>query len=155
MTATRTISAGVVLILVGMLLLGALRPAGIGEGPAKPSGDGRDSMVSRLHPDAQVAGMIHRACYNCHSDQPALPWYAGIWPASALIRYDRERAQARLNFSEWDRLSSEMSRIRLLDACGMISAGRMPLWYYRPLHPEARLSPEEVRHFCAWARAGR
>ena len=43
--------------------------------------------------------------------------------------------RARLDFSEWDRLSPEMSKIRLMDSCRMMTEGKMPVWYYRPMHP--------------------
>jgi len=111
------------------------------------------SMEVMLGADPQVRSTVHRACYNCHSDQPRYPWYASVWPSSSLVHSDRQTALARLNFSQWDRLSPEMSKIRLLDACAMMTDNKMPLWYYRPLHPEARLSAQEVQHFCAWAHS--
>jgi len=111
------------------------------------------SMEVMLGADPQVKSTIHRACYNCHSDQPQYPWYASVWPSSSLVHNDRQTALARLNFSQWDRLTPEMSKIRLLDACAMMTDNKMPLWYYRPLHPEARLNAQEVQHFCAWAHS--
>lgn len=111
------------------------------------------SMEVMLGADPQVTSTVHRACYNCHSDRPQYPWYARIWPSSSLVHSDRQTALARLNFSQWDRLTPEMSKIRLIDACAMMTDNKMPLWYYRPLHPEARLNAQEVQHFCTWVHS--
>jgi hypothetical protein len=116
--------------------------------PVKPAA----TIDARLHPSAQVSNMLHQSCYNCHSEQGEHPWYAQVWPASVLIQKDVRRARARLDFSDWDRLSPEMSRIRLLDSCRMMRESKMPLWYYRPLHPTtATPSPQDIQAFCTWA----
>ncbi|WP_260706607.1 heme-binding domain-containing protein [Edaphobacter flagellatus] len=110
------------------------------------------SMEAQLRPDAEVRATIHRACYACHSNNPENPWYAGVWPISSFVTADRQTGSARLNFSEWDRLSPEMSKIRLNDACVMMSQDKMPLWYYRPFHPMSGVSSREVQHFCDWVK---
>jgi hypothetical protein len=30
----------------------------------------------------------------------------------------------------------------------------MPLWFYTPLHPEARVSPDDVTELSMWADSG-
>jgi hypothetical protein len=111
------------------------------------------TIDAQLHPSAQVSSLLHQSCYNCHSEQGEHPWYSHVWPVSALTQNDVREGRARLDFSEWDRLSPEMSRIRLLDSCSMMRESKMPLWYYRPLHP-ATATPrlQEIEAFCAWAQ---
>ena len=112
------------------------------------------TIDAQLRPSAQVSNLLHQSCYNCHSEQGEHPWYSSVWPVSALIERDVRDGRARLDFSEWDRLSPEMSRIRLLDSCRMMRESKMPLWYYRPLHPAtATPKPEDVDAFCAWAQS--
>ena len=82
--------------------------------------------------------MLHESCYNCHSEEGDWPWYAHFWPASKLIQMDVHDGRALLDFSEWDRLSPEMSKIRLLDSCHMMTSGKMPVSYFRPMHPSRR-----------------
>lgn len=111
------------------------------------------TMDARLHPSPQVQTMLHQSCYNCHSEQGERPWYAHLWPASKLLDNDVRDARARLDFSEWDRLSPEMSKIRLLDSCRMMQENKMPVWYYRPMHPgTATPDPAAVTAFCQWAQ---
>jgi uncharacterized membrane protein len=141
------LSIATITALVILLVFHSSSSAIAGQPYSPPSA----SMEVMLKADPQIKNTIHRVCFNCHSDQPKYPWYASIWPSSLLIQHDRQKALARLNFSQWDRLSPEMSRIRLLDACTMMTEGKMPLWYYRPFHFEARLSSQEIQHFCAWA----
>jgi len=104
------------------------------------------------HPPAVVMATLHHDCYNCHSDRPELPWYGYVWPASSQIQDDIHRASARLNFSEWDQLSPEMARIRSLQACMMVSGNKMPLWYYKPMHPGSTVTAQQATVLCDWAR---
>jgi hypothetical protein len=145
------ILGGVVAIAIILIVLSLSRPTE--NGAAQSHTPRSASMDVALGADPQIRDTIHRACYDCHSDRPRYPWYANVWPSSKLVQRDRRTALARLDFSQWDRLSPEMSKIRLMDACAMMSGDKMPLWYYRPFHPQAHLSQQEVQHFCAWAQA--
>jgi hypothetical protein len=44
----------------------------------------------------------------------------------------------KLNFSEWDRPQKDAK-----DAAEEVRKGEMPLWFYVPLHPDAKLTPTE------------
>lgn len=97
-----------------------------------------------------VRDLLHRACFDCHSDVTEWPWYAHVPPASWLVAHDVREARGQLNFSRW--LSYDpYDRADMLDkACDLVSKGRMPLWPYRVLHAEARLSEADVATLCAW-----
>jgi mono/diheme cytochrome c family protein len=75
-----------------------------------------------------------RACFDCHSNETAWPWYASVAPFSWLVQSDVDEGRRKLNFSEWDRPRRE-SR----DSVKTVRRGRMPPWYY----PWAGLSPSE------------
>jgi hypothetical protein len=111
------------------------------------------SIDAQLHPDARISNMLHNSCYNCHSEQGEVPFYAHVWPGSKLLQSDIRDGRARLDFSEWNRLSPEMSRVRLLEACDMIRGGKMPLWYYKPMHPGSGVSEADADYFCQWANS--
>ena len=66
------------------------------------------------------------------------PWYSYVAPASWLVNKDINEARSKMNFSEWDLVQREA-----MAAPEQIEKGDMPLWFYIPLHPEARLSAEE------------
>lgn len=135
-----------VVFLVVVVLSFAEKPQ-FGIRPVSPTG----TFDAKMHPDARIRGMLHNSCYNCHSEQGEIPVYANFWPASNLLLSDLTQARARLDFSEWDNLSPEMSRIRLIQACEMIRSDKMPVWYYRPMHPGAAVSKEDAEYFCQWA----
>lgn len=106
-----------------------------------------------MHPNPQVRDTLHQSCYNCHSAEGQVPWYGHVWPTSRLLLRDIRRGRAHLDFSAWNNLSPEMARIRMLSACQMMREARMPLWYYRPLHPGRTPTPEQVDTFCSWAES--
>jgi len=78
------------------------------------------------------------ACFDCHSNETAWPWYTNIAPASWLVQRDVDEGRATVNFSEWDRPQSEVDE--LLD---VIRDGDMPPTSYTLIHPRARLSDAE------------
>lgn len=111
------------------------------------------AMEAQLHPSPQIQHMLQQSCYSCHSAQVEIPWYGHVWPSSRLLQDDVRRGRARLDFSNWANLSPEMSRIRLLDSCRMMRESKMPLWYYRPMHPGSAPGTEDVNAFCSWVES--
>jgi hypothetical protein len=75
------------------------------------------------------------ACFDCHSNETAWPWYTNIAPASWLVQRDVEGGRETVNFSEWDRPQPEVDE--LLE---VIRDGDMPPTSYTLIHPEARLT---------------
>jgi hypothetical protein len=106
-----------------------------------PYGRDHDNPPVRLEPawnDTATRDLARRACFDCHSNETVWPWYSHVAPVSWLVQRDVDRARSELNFSEWDRPQDEAD-----EAAEMVQKGKMPLWYYLPLHPEARLTPSE------------
>ena len=79
-----------------------------------------------------------RACFDCHSNQTVWPWYAQVAPVSWLVQLDVDEGRGHVNFSEWARLQRGLRGVR-----NDVMGGKMPPWYYLPLHPQAKLSPVE------------
>ena len=82
--------------------------------------------------------LFFRACKDCHSNETAWPAYAAVAPASWLVRWDVDEGRSHFNVSEWGRPKNHGD-----EAAGLVREGEMPLWYYLPTHPEARLSEAE------------
>jgi hypothetical protein len=87
----------------------------------------------------QTRALAQRACFDCHSNVTFWPWYSRVTPSSFLVVSDVEDGRRRLNFSEWDK----PQRATIMDVEHDIREGDMPLWYYLPMHPDARLSAAE------------
>lgn len=113
-----------------------------------------DSFEANVHPPSGVSSMLHRACYDCHSNETRWPWYSHIPPMSAMIHSDVKNARHAMNFSEWTRQEGETPKkgsAILLAACALIESGQMPKKNYLFLHPDARLSKSDVQRFCDWS----
>jgi hypothetical protein len=95
-------------------------------------------------PDAETAQLARGACYDCHSNETEWPAYSYVAPMSWLVRSDVEEGRHELNFSRWDEDDGEAD-----DAAEALREGSMPPPQYELLHPDARLSDEEVDRLVA------
>jgi hypothetical protein len=107
------------------------------------------------HPRPEAASILKRACYDCHSNVTVWPWYSKVAPVSWLVASDVKAGRSHLNFSEWGFLSPEMAQRRLLNACDEVKGGDMPLWQYRLIHSEAKLSEQDIATLCSAASPSR
>ena len=115
--------------------------------------------VSRTNPPVQgdfnaspeVASVLRRACYDCHSNQTVWPWYSRLAPVSWVIAHDVNEGRAELNFSTWNQLSVDKQAKAMKESWKEVAEGEMPTWYYVALHPEARLSPDDQSVLRGWA----
>jgi hypothetical protein len=79
-----------------------------------------------------------KACFDCHSNETAYPWYSYVAPVSWRIQDDIKQGRSKLNFSEWDLPQREAN-----GAAEELQKGKMPLPIYLPTHPEAQLTADE------------
>ena len=100
-----------------------------------------------------VREILERSCYDCHSHATRWPWYAWVAPASWLVVHDAHHAREHLNFSAWNRYDAKKRREKLDELWKEVEKGEMPLWYYLPLHPQARLSEADKAALRDWALA--
>jgi Haem-binding domain len=100
-----------------------------------------------------VASILKRACYDCHSSQTVWPWYGKVAPISWLLSHDVSEGRREVNFSDWARFNPQRAARKLDKICEEVESGEMPLWYYRPMHAEAKLSAEDRNAICGWTRA--
>ena len=98
-----------------------------------------------------VGSVLRRACYDCHSSETRWPWYSHVAPVSWVIAHDVHEGRATLNYSTWNRLSPEKQAEAIQESWEEVAEGKMPTWYYLPLHPEARLSANDQSVLQAWS----
>jgi len=116
-----------------------------------PTVDPQLRLEVRAVVPAPVLAVLRHACYDCHSNETRWPWYSNVPPASWLVAHDVKEGRGQLNFSAWGRYNP-FDRADMLDKiCDRVSKRRMPIWQYRLLHPEARLSDREIRGVCDWS----
>ena len=142
---------GVILGFIALVVvIQAYRPAHV-----NPPLDATRTLEAAVRVPAPVEQILARSCNDCHSDQTRWPWYSNVAPISWVISSHVINGRRHLNFSEWLRDDvddpAEYTRQKLVSACRELKLGRMPLFSYEILHPEARLSAGEIQAFCDWS----
>ncbi len=100
----------------------------------------------------EVQVLLRRACFDCHSNETVWPWYSQIAPGSLLIARDVKNGRKEVNFSTWEKYDEKRKARKLKEIAKQVEKGGMPLFYYLPLHPEAKLSPAERELIINWAK---
>ena len=116
-------------------------------------------MVNRNNPPVEsdiptspeVKAVLKKACYDCHSNESKWPWYSYVAPVSWLVSHDVQEAREEMNFSIWNSYEPKEQAEMHEDCWEMVSKNEMPLWFYVPLHPEAKLSEEDRMLIKNWA----
>jgi len=135
----RTISK---LIVAGVFVFAVLQVVR----PSIPVGPG---TIEVQVPPA-VKSILEKDCYSCHSDQRRLAWFDRIVPAYWLVRYDVLTARQRLNFSTLGSKPAAAQEATLFEAVNMIQLGAMPLPRFLSLHPDSKVTPEELETLKAY-----
>lgn len=91
-----------------------------------------------------IRHILEKDCYSCHSDEKRLAWFDQIVPAYWLVRHDILTAREHLNFSRLGTAPTAAQKGRLFEAATMIQLGAMPLPKFVALHPDAKVTPDEL-----------
>ena len=118
-----------------------------------PAGRTNPPTTAGLDAPPEVASVLRRACFDCHSNETRWPWYARVAPVSWWIVSDVDEGRAELNFSEWGALSAEKRERRAGQVLDEIESDAMPPKSYRRLHGDAAVSAEELVLLRRWAEA--
>ena len=118
--------------VLAFLLAQFIRPS-IPQGPA-----------AEIHLPANVKAVLEKDCYSCHSNERRLAWFDEVQPAYWLVRKDILEARAGLNFSTIGSKPEGAQRGALYESVAMMQLGAMPLPRYVQLHPEAKVTAEDI-----------
>jgi hypothetical protein len=115
-----------------------------------PAGFEEGNDILTIYPDASP--LLKTTCYDCHSYESKLPWYANFNPPGIFVRNHIRDGRKHLNFSTFQSLSLE-KRIHKLEECiEEVEKENMPIQNYTWLHPEAQLTPEQRKELVSWFR---
>ena len=89
----------------------------------------------------ETRALAERACFDCHSNSTAWPWYSHVAPVSFFVINHVNEGRRRLNFSAWD----TPQRATFQDVEKTVTDGDMPIWNYVLMHPLAKLAPDETQ----------
>jgi hypothetical protein len=113
---------------------------------SNPPVDHTRSLWNDRTVDPRVAGILKRACADCHSHETEWPWYSRISPVSWMVNKHVVEGRAKLNFSDW----SGSSQDQIEEIYDSVSKGKMPIPNYLLMHPQARLSASDQDILKAW-----
>ncbi len=135
------LSALIVLFIVIQFI-----PSGIPENIAE---DEKSIAKSNLV-TGSVLDQLRKSCFDCHSNQVKLPWYAKVAPSSWLLADHINEGKSNLNFSLWEDYSKR-EKIGLLEAIrDEVESGNMPLKSYLLIHRDAKLNSEKISSLSKW-----
>jgi heme-binding protein len=118
---------------------------------ANPPTDPSRAIQAETGSSNGLVAVLDRACHDCHSNGTVWPWYTQIAPASWLMARGVAEGRKAVNFSEWASYQPVVQQRLLSASCQDASTGKMPgVWTL--LHPETRLSAQDVETICAAAR---
>lgn len=99
----------------------------------------------------EVKDILKRACYDCHSNETDWAWYTKIAPMSWLAAGDVNGGRKNLNFSEWGNMGTMDQKKTKEEIWEQVREEQMPLWQYRIMHGDSKISIEEKNIIRTWA----
>ena len=97
----------------------------------------------------EVMSILKRSCYDCHSNEVKLPWYANIAPISWEMSRHIEVGRQWVNFSIWESYTAEQKDKKMGELYKAVYSV-MPLEGYVYTHPQAALSKEDRTLLRTW-----
>jgi hypothetical protein len=140
-----TISRKVLKLVVGIFLFALLLAQAFRIDKTNPP------VQNNISADSEIQPILHRACYNCHSNETVWPWYSNVAPISWLLASDVKEGRHHVNFSTWEAYTSEAKSHKLAAIAEEVKSGDMPPWYYTLVHSEARLAPADRNAISNWS----
>lgn len=108
-----------------------------------------DFLITEKAPE-RISNLFKNSCYDCHSNKTDYYWYDHISPASWFVDDHISEAKKELNFSIWRTTDYRTKRVHLSNIITNITENKMPLPSYTFMHPETKLSEEQVQQIIAW-----
>jgi cytochrome c551/c552 len=136
-----------VALVVLFVVAQAIRPA-----MTNPPVDASKTLRANAQITPEAEAVLERSCRDCHSNETVWPWYSQVAPVSWLLTRDVNEGRHDLNFSEWGTYSQRKVANRLKGICDQVQRGDMPLWFYLPLHPSAKLTDADKKTLCDWSK---
>jgi hypothetical protein len=130
-----------ILIILGMFVLIQLIPSQIENKPV--------DRTKEIKVTPEMMAIFKRSCYDCHSDEVKIPWYASIAPASFFIKGHVDLGRQWLNFSIWETYT-EKEKDKKLKGIFRTVYKAMPLESYISIHKDAKLTQDEIRLIRDW-----
>ncbi|DAB40976.1 MAG TPA: cytochrome C [Sulfurovum sp. UBA12169] len=99
----------------------------------------------------EIIKMLKVSCYDCHSYQTKMPWYANVAPFSWSVRSHIKKGRNWFNFQEWNSYDEEKKQ-KIYKGIAETISYSMPMPMYLSFHDEAKLTQQERNRIKKWAQ---
>ncbi len=123
--------------------------------PAKnidPTTPATDITLAYQTPEP-ITQILHKACYDCHSNNTSYPWYDNIQPVNMWMADHVKDGKDELNFSEFGSFKTKRKLKKLKEIVSEVEENEMPFDSYTWMHKEARLTAAEKQMLIEWAKS--
>jgi hypothetical protein len=134
-------------LVVGILAFGVIQ---FFQPEKNTSDDVKNLILTSEELPENVKEILKTSCFDCHSNNTTYLWYHKIAPVSWLVSKDVIKGKKELNFSEWGEMDDYDKIGAIEDIRQEIEQKTMPIKPYIMMHPDAKLSDEEVAALTAW-----
>ncbi|MET6996806.1 heme-binding domain-containing protein [Chitinophaga defluvii] len=141
----RGLKIGLLLLLVVFLLAQFFTPA---KNNGQEGGSEDITHVYAVPADVQV--MLKSACYDCHSNNTAYPWYTYVQPVGWMMAAHVKEGKATLNFDTYGTYTAKRQRNKLKSIREQIIKGKMPLKSYTLMHGYAKFTAAQKDRITKW-----
>src|ERR1051326_1377513 len=141
----KTLKWFAIVLVVVLLGIELVRP-----GVTSPPVDESQTINAQMQMTPAVASILERSCRDCHSNKTVWPWYTKLAPVSWWLADHVNEGRENLNVSEWGKLPKDRQDRKLRQICDEIQDGGIPLSWYLPMHPAAKLSEQDKKTVCDW-----
>lgn len=143
MSLTKKILAGLFIVLI---VIQFIKPD-----KNQSSADTPNDIFAHYQASDSIKQLIHTACYDCHSNNTAYPWYSEIQPVAWWLADHVNEGKSELNFSEFATYAPKKGDHKLEELVEMVKEEEMPLKSYTLIHGDARLSNAQRVAITNWA----
>jgi hypothetical protein len=119
------------------------------------SNDETTAMSKAYNMPDNVTSILKAACYDCHSNKTAYPWYANVQPVAWWLDHHVTEGKQEINFSAFTQRKIAVQNHKFEEIAEQVEKKEMPDPEYTlfGLHKEADLTDEQRLTIVTWAKA--
>ncbi|MEP7233190.1 MAG: heme-binding domain-containing protein [Ginsengibacter sp.] len=138
-----------IILLVILIIIQFIRPE------KNISGNVANDITTKYAVPDNLMQTLKPACYDCHSNNSAYPWYWNLQPVAWFMNGHIDEGKHHLNFSEFTSYNIGKQYKKLEEIGKEVKSGDMPLTSYTLIHTDARLSDEQKTDIQKWVATTR
>ena len=112
-----------------------------------------NDITTKYPVPAPVADVLKTACYDCHSNNTAYPWYNNLQPVAWWLKNHVDEGKREINFNEFASYEPKKARRKLHEVAEQVEKGEMPLESYTLIHKNAILNEGQKKLVADWAKS--